>query len=210
MNTVRLNGEIVSEIHFSTNVKKQCPQVDFLLEAPFHHPFKQLDEDYHARLRTYVFGDEAEWINENLHEGSHIEIRKGFVQTWFSPIQKKSFYRIVGYDIDRVGCMQVAPFNEEWNEGKFAGFFRKQFSSGEYEGVKQIGISIKALPDMKYYGSSYAPFLSAWVYGEDAERLDGNVWPDRPLDLLEGTLQTFRNEGNKTWGLYIITKKIEF
>jgi hypothetical protein len=215
MNSARLNGEILSgtekhpTIRYTTNAKKQCPQVDFLLSAPFKHPVKELSPDYRAFLRVYVFGEDAEWINDNLYEGAHVEIRKGFIQTWYMAAQKKTFYRVVGIEIDRLGCFQAPPYNEEWNRGRFSGFFRNQFSSGEYNGVKTVGISIKALPDMKFYGTSYATYLSAMLYGEEAEKVDGNVWKGRTLDLLEGQLQPFHND-NGTYGLYIIGDKIEF
>lgn len=211
MNRIKLNGEIYSErLRLTTNTKKQVPQVDFLLDAPFNHPVRKCSDAYHSRLRTYIIGDEAEWIINNLDTGSHLEIREGFVQSWYSPKQKKTFYRIVGYDIDHVASMQVAPFSDETNIGRFSGFFRRQFYTGEYDGKPMIGVNIAATPDIQRLGSSYCTFLNAWVYGDDAVKLNGNVRKDRPLDLLEGVLQSFKNAENNTYGLYIHTTKIEY
>jgi len=209
MNTVRLNGEISTEIRIKENKKKNCPQVDFLLDAPFSHPFVKQAPNYRARLRTVVMGEQAEWIYDNLDVGSHLEIRKGFIQSWYNIKSRTEFYRIVGHNIDQVGTGQVGDDIEPWNLGRFSGFFRKQFSSSETGGVPRVGIEIEATPDMMWYGTEYKSKLSVILYGDMAEKVDGKLRKDQPIDLLEGVLQPWKAPSVAGWRLYIVANRIE-
>jgi hypothetical protein len=208
MNAIRVTGEIVSELKMSVNKKKGCPQVSFLTAVPFEHPTLKLADDYRAYLRTYVFGEDAEWIYDNLYEGAHIEIRKGFVQTWYMYKAKTTFYRIVGYEIDKECCGDVPEDYKPYNVGRFSGRFRKQWVSDTMDnGLRRVGISIGATPDMKFFGTSYDTILSVILYEDLAEKFDGAFQQGDTIDYIEGVLESFRGYSD-TWGVYVIATDI--
>lgn len=211
MNSVRINGEIVSRINLNTNRKKQCPEATFLLAAPFSHPNVKTNNQYRAFARTYVFGDDAEWIYDNLYEGAHLEIRHGFIQTWYFAQKRQTFYRLVGNEIERERSGDLPDDYVPYNVGRFSGFFRSQFASDiQDDGTLRVGISIAATPDMAWYGTDYRSILSVILYGELAEKVDGKLKLGDPIDLIEGILQPFRGTRNKVWGIYVIATDIKF
>ncbi len=211
MNSTRINGEIITDIRMKVDRKKKCPMVDFLIAAPFSHPALNVSDKYRAFIRTCVYGDNAEWINDNLYEGAHLEIRHGFLQTWIEGKAGETHYRHVGHEIDRARSGDRPEDYEPWNVGRFSGHVRKQFSRKESKNGKlRIGVSIAAMPDMKWYGTSYETFLSVIFHNELAEKIDGKMNKGQTIDYLEGTLQPFRGTKKKVWGLYVIATDIRF
>ena len=204
MNTVKLSGTISSGIRLTTNAKKGCPQVDFLLDVPFSHPYVQVSDGYRTKLRTYVMGDHAEWIYDNLAEGDHLEIKHGFIQTWYVAKQRRTFYRILGQTIDRDRSGVVPSDYEPTNIARISGVFRKQWTRNITEdGTLKVGISVAASPDIKTVPTNYETILSVLLYDDLAEIVDGNMERGDRFDLIEGVMQTWRGTMRTSYALYI-------
>jgi hypothetical protein len=211
VNALRLNGYIASDIRMGTNRKKGCPQVSFLLDVPFSHPYEPVSENYRARLRTNVDGDNAEWIYDNLYEGAHIEIRQGFLRTWYVESSGKSYYQAAGFDIERERCGDVPEDYVPHNEARFSGRFIMQWVSEETsEGIKRVGLRMAATPNFLVPDTNYDTCIGVILYAELAEKVDGRLKPGNVIDYLEGSLKSFYNGYQNTWGVYVIANKIDF
>ncbi len=211
MNSVRANGEIVSAIRMKINRKKQCPQADFLLAAPFSVPYFEVSPTYRSWIRTYVTGSDAEWINDNLYEGAHLEVRHGFLKT-FKDNDRHTHYFLVANAIDRVGSMQVEPY-KPYNIGRFSGTFYKQFYSFPCDnrtGLHKVGVSVAATPDIKWYGTFYNTYLSVICYADLADEVDHKLRYKQPIDYIEGVLQPFHAGKGTPWGIFVVATRFEF
>ena len=205
MNTVKLAGTIASEIKMGTNPKKGCPQVTFLLDVPFSHPFIEVSDSYRARLKMCVDGDNADWIYGNLAEGDHLEINRGFIQTWYNYKRKESGYRIFGQKIDYDRCGVVPNDYQPTNIVRISGVFRRQWKREiTDDGILKIGIAVAASPDIKTDPTStYETVLSVMLYDELAERIDGKMERNDRFDLIEGVIQTWKGAMKSSYALYI-------
>ena len=211
MNSLRVNGEIVSQLKMTTNTKKGCPRVNFKVAVPFDSPYVPVKDDYRTWLNTNVDGDNAEWIYDNLYEGAHIEIRQGFLQTWFRWSDRTSFYSIVGHYIDREHCGEKPEDYTPYNVIRLAGSFRMQFCDDVTEsGIHKVGFSMKAPPDKSFYDSKYAPFVSVLCFDELADKVADKMKDGDKIDLVEGKMQSFYGSVKRTWGVYVIADRVEF
>lgn len=210
MNTVHLSGVIASTPKISTNSKRGCQQCDFLLDVPFSHPCVTVDPEYRARLRTYVMGEDGEWIYDTLTEGAHVEIKNGFIQSWYKAAVGKSYYRIVGQKIDREKCGDVPADGAETNIARIGGFFRKQYLRDVTEdGILRVGISVNATPDVRFEGSMYTTMLSVTLFGEMAEQVDGKLEQGDKITFIEGPLQSFYKPQQRVYGVGLIATDIK-
>lgn len=206
MNSIRINGDVIAKPRVTTNKKKGCPQIDFLLSCEFSHPHAHFDENYRAYLRTYVIGEPAEQLIGEIEEGDFVEIKHGFLHTWFNAAT--AHYQIIGIDVDIERCGEKPADYKPWNISRFSGFVVTQFATDQTdEGIKKIGVSIAALPDI-VTSDEYRTYTSIWLYGEDAERADGKLKRGQKIDFVEGPMQSFRNR--KGYGLYTHVTRIDF
>lgn len=210
MNTVHLSGVIASKPRISTNIKKGCQQCDFLLDVPFEHPCVTVDPEYRSRLRTYVVGEDGEWIYDALTEGARVEIKEGFIQSWYKAAVGKSYYRIVGNKIDRDKCGDVPADEGATNIARISGFFRKQYLRDVTEdGILRVGISVNATPDVRFDGSMYSTMISVTLFDAMAELVDGKLAQNDKIAFIEGPLQSFYKPQQRVYGVGLIATDIK-
>lgn len=207
MNSLILDG-LVSSNPKRLKIDGPISQTEFIFDAPFEHPYVHFSPNYRAKLRVIAKGNDADWVFDNINEGDHLTISKGFIQT-FVKGKNSEFYRIIATNIDQIMSNAVRDV-EHKNMGYFSGFFRKQFSSSIVKGVRRVGIEIEATPDIRYGQTKITDNLSIMLYGELADKVDGKLRYKQPIQLCKGVLQPWRGNDLKDYRLYIVATEFDF
>lgn len=215
MNHLRITGEIVTQIKQNTNRKKGCLESHCIVAAPFEHPYPEAAQferadDYRAWLRTYFVGDEiSDWVMDNLDVGSHVEIRKGFMQTWANKM-----YRVIGREVDVERCGDEPPEDyEPWNEGYFSGSVFMESEPIERGGISVMRFLMKALPDFHIPDNVYNTVFTAECYAETAEKAikmqEKGKWKGAQIDAMTGVFSPYKNRQNR-YTFDLLVKEMKF
>ncbi len=218
MNSVILDG-LVSSNPKRLKIDGPIAQTEFFFDAPFEHPYVHFSPNYRAKVRVIAKGNDADWVYDNINEGDHLTISKGFIQT-FVKGPGKEFYRIIATSIDQIMSNAVRDV-EHKNMGYFSGFFKKQFSSStikvrkdadtdEKISIRRVGIEIEATPDIRYGETKITDNLSIMLYGDLADKVDGKLRYKQPIQLCKGVLQPWRGNDLKDYRLYIVATEFDF
>jgi hypothetical protein len=209
LNLCRVNGVIYSdEVRMKTDRIHRRPMCDLLLSAPFDHPHYKPKENYRAIMRTYVFGEDAEWLYDTIsYEGAHVELRQAYLNIRYEKEKGKTHYALCNIKLDRERCGDVPDDYKPYNLCALGGYFNNQWASEDYEGVHRVGISMSAPPNKVFIGSKYNPIICVWFYADHADEIDGKLKKGDPIDYVEGVIQPWHNS-ERGWSVYIHATKL--
>lgn len=199
MNNIALTGTVYGKTK-KPEFKRGTNHFGILLDAPYSHQIKKYDENYCARLRIELLGDDADWAYETLDEGSHFEMVRGFLNNWWYKAQNRSCYKIVATAVNKTRSGDVPEDYKPVNLGRFSGRFVSQWNSDPLpDGTPHIAICVAATPDIEREETKIENMVSVNIYGELAEKYNGRLVVSQFL-YVEGPLQSF-STGRKQYGV---------